>query len=129
MNRTEVLRDSMLAGPHPKYGVLSYGRWMRIRALCSNVSEDETVIHNQVAWFVCTRHYQDPVLLSVLEQEDPVAAIVALCEDLIHVTEMKPFLDWFNAELNATDAATTKPKEDTGPGKPADDQPAASPTS
>lgn len=111
----------MLAGPHPKYGRLSYGRWMKIRGLTEG---RDTVTQNQVAWFVCTHHFKDPELLRVLESANPVDLILDYCEENLPAPEMDEFLPWINERLTATDAATTKPKEDTGPGKPEDSEPA-----
>lgn len=122
MNRQEVLSDAILREPHPKYGKLSYGRFSLIQKLTASLPEDATVESNSVAWFVCTRPKNDPSLQAALASEKPVESIMEIVGEEMHATEAGPFLAWFNAELGATDAAATKEKEQTGPGKSEDKQ-------
>lgn len=123
MTRTEVLSDAILREPHPKYGKLSRGRFTLIQKYTANLEDGEAA--NGIAWVICTRDKNAPELVAAFNAEDPVAALVAIYEDQMHATEPGPFMAWFRAELDATDAASTTAKEEVGPGKSvAEPQPA-----
>lgn len=118
MNRTEVLRGAMLANQHPLYGVLSYGKHMRIQEACAKLApEGNRTLENQIAWVMCILDHDDPTISELFDSESPAKAIADYCESRLHISEMMRFDKWYGAEMNATEAAITKPKEETGPGK------------
>lgn len=129
MNRGDVLAAALMAPPHPRYGILSYGRFERIQKLTKLADPEDSRFHTGIAWFVCTHEHDDPRLLTVLGMEDPLSAIRHCFENGMRFIELSEFIDWFNSEMNATEAASTKPKEQGLPGKPEEAQEAAAPTS
>jgi hypothetical protein len=115
MTRTEVLSDAILREPHPKYGKLTRGRFTLIQKYTSDMEDGE--IANGIAWVICSRDRSSPDLLAAFNADDPVAELTAIFETEMHALEAAPFMAWFNAEVGATDAASTTAKEETGPGK------------
>lgn len=115
MTRTEVLSDAILREPHPKYGKLTRGRFTLIQKYTADMDDGE--LANGIAWVICSRHYKAPELVTALAAEDPVNALRDIFEAEMHALEAAPFMTWFNAEIGATDAASTTAKEETGPGK------------
>jgi hypothetical protein len=117
MTRDEILDDAIVRQPHPVYGKLTQGRWKLIQKFTKDLPHADPEPVNGIAWVLCTRSKDDAELVAAMNAEDPVAALVSIYEENMHVLEAKPFLSWFNAELGAGEAAATTAKEDTSPGK------------
>lgn len=115
MTRTEVLSDAILREPHPKYGKLTRGRFTLIQKYTADMDDGEAA--NGIAWVICSRDRNAPELVAAFNAENPVDALKEIFETQMHALEAAPFMAWFNAEIGATDAASTTAKEETGPGK------------
>ena len=115
MTRIEVLSDAILREPHPRYGKLSRGRFTLIQIYTADMDDGE--LANGIAWVICSRDRNAPELTAAFASEAPVDALKEIFESGMHALEAAPFMAWFNAEIGATDAASTTAKEETGPGK------------
>ena len=115
MTRTEVLSDAILRDAHPKYGKLTRGRFSLIQKYTSELEDGE--VANGIAWVICSRDRNAPELAAAFASETPQDALRDIFENDMHALEAGPFMAWFNAEMGATDAASTTAKEETGPGK------------
>ena len=115
MTRTEVLSDAILRDPHPKYGKLTRGRFTLIQKFTADMEDGEAA--NGIAWAICSRDRNAPEPVAAFNAESPVDALREIFEREMHALEAGPFMAWFNAEIGATDAASTTAKPETGPGK------------
>jgi hypothetical protein len=127
MTRTKVLSDAILRDPHPKYGKLTRGRFTLIQKYACGLEDDD--LANGIAWVICSRHHRAPEIVTAFASEDPVSALRDIFEAEMHALEYEPFMEWFNAEIGATDAASTTAKEETGPGKSGAEHQPVTPTS
>ena len=118
MTRSEILSEALLAPPHPRYGILSYGRFERIKKLSAMADPEDSMFHTGIAWFICTRPHDDPKLLEILASADPLTPIREEWHHNMRAVESILFIEWFNGEMMATEAASTKPREESVPGKP-----------
>lgn len=115
MTRNEVLSDAILREPHPKYGKLTRGRFTLIQKYTADLEDGE--LANGIAWVICSRDRSSPELVAAFNANSPVVALKEIFEADMHALEAAPFMAWFNAEIGATDAASTTAREETGPGK------------
>lgn len=110
----------MLREPHPVYGLLTYAKWQKSMAMHEALKEAGNVDIYElraIQWVIATRPSNDPELVAALASADKSAAFRLLWEDALHASDITPFAEWWNEEMEAYEAAATVHKPDTRLGK------------
>lgn len=119
--RQQILSAGMLREPHPIYGFLTYARWQKYLEVHESIQAKKESVDGYelraVQWVICTRKHDDPDLAAAIAADDRSAAFRALWEESLHVSDVVPFSEWWNSEVEAYEAAATVHKPDNKLGK------------
>lgn len=117
MTRDQIQSRAMLRSPHPRYGHLTAGKYEVLHLLGNRMLTSETPQPSDIgmAWVVCMLGPTSPEVQRALSEGAGV--LDEVWREELHVSEIAPFVTWFNEQWAEVDAAATTEKKDPKAGK------------